>query len=96
MPNILVTVVIPTLAADSRLQECVESLARQTRRDFDVIVVDNSGAGLARRNGTAGPATVIENARNEGFARGNNIGFAAGANALAATPQDANHRFEFE
>ena len=61
------TVVIPTLAADSRLLECVESLNRQTRRDFEVIVVDNSGQGLVRRNGTGPGARVIENRHNAGF-----------------------------
>ena len=65
--------VIPTLAADSRLLECVESLGRQTRRDFEVIIVDNSGKGLARRNGSARGATVIENPRNAGFRRRRSI-----------------------
>ena len=39
---------IPTLSADARLQECLEALGRQTCHDFEVIVVDNSGHGLAR------------------------------------------------
>ena len=38
-----VTVVVPTLAADETLDECLASLDRQTFRDFEVIVVDNSG-----------------------------------------------------
>ena len=38
-----VTVVVPTLAADESLDECLASLDRQTFRDFEVIVVDNSG-----------------------------------------------------
>jgi GT2 family glycosyltransferase len=67
LPDILVTVVIPTMAADSRLLECVQSLSRQTRQDFEVIVVDNSGQGLVRKNGTAGGSRVIENAHNVGF-----------------------------
>ena len=33
-----VTVVIPTLAADRRLRECLEALEKQTRRDFEIIV----------------------------------------------------------
>jgi len=60
-------VVIPTLAADARLAACLESLVRQTWRDFEVIVVDNSSVGLVRRNGTASGARVIENQRNAGF-----------------------------
>jgi GT2 family glycosyltransferase len=38
-----VTVVVPTLAADETLAACLDSLRRQTFRDFEVIVVDNSG-----------------------------------------------------
>ena len=77
MPDILVSVIIPTLAADSRLLECVEALQLQTRQDFEVIVVDNSGRGLAKLNRTAGNARVIENARNAGFGEAINQGIAA-------------------
>ena len=59
--------VIPTLAADSRLLECVASLSRQTRRDFEVVIVDNSGQGLVRRNLTGPGARIIENARTCGL-----------------------------
>lgn len=58
---------IPTLTADSRLRECLEALWRQIQGDFEVIVVDNSGQGLARRNGTAPGAQIIENTTNLGF-----------------------------
>lgn len=58
---------IPTLSADSRLRECVAALSRQTQSDFQVVVVDNSGCGLARQNGTAPGARILECARNEGF-----------------------------
>jgi GT2 family glycosyltransferase len=88
LPDLLVSVVIPTLAADSRLRECVESLGRQTRRDFEVIVVDNSGQGLARRNGTAPGATVIENGRNAGFGTAINQGMRASAAPYLATLND--------
>ena len=82
--------VIPTLAADARLQECVESLRRQTRRDFEVIIVDNSGQGLVRRNGAAPGARVIENSRNAGFGAAMNQGMrASGAPYLAALNDDA-------
>jgi len=59
--------VIPTLVADFRLLECVESLGRQTRRDFEVVIVDNSGQGLVRRNHTGLGARIVENRRNAGF-----------------------------
>ncbi len=49
------TVAIPTLAADERLQQCLDSLGRQTRRDFEVVIIDNSGKGLATRYGGGAP-----------------------------------------
>ena len=59
---------IPTLTADVTLVECLRSLENQTRRDFEVIVVDNSGSGAVRRNGAARPGVrVIEEPRNVGF-----------------------------
>ena len=80
--------VIPTLAADSRLEECVESLEHQTRRDFEVIIVDNSGGGLVRRNGAGRGARVIENSRNAGFGAAVNQGFQASAAPFLATLND--------
>ena len=79
---------IPTLSADSRLRECVESLTRQTRSDFEVMVVDNSGKGLARRNGSAGNAGVIENPRNEGFGAAINQGLRASQAPYIASLND--------
>ena len=80
--------VIPTLAADSRLRECVESLGRQTRRDFEIVVVDNSGQGLARRNDTAAGARVLENGRNAGFGAAVNQGIRTSQSPYVATLND--------
>ena len=46
--------------------ECLQSLQRQTRNDFETIVVDNSGRGLARPAAAAG-VRVLENPANLGF-----------------------------
>lgn len=78
--------VIPTLAADSRLLECVESLGRQTRRDFEVIVIDNSGKSLARRS--AGGARIIESATNVGFGAAINRGIEASSTPYIAVLND--------
>lgn len=80
--------VIPTLAADSRLRECLDSLDRQTRRDFEVIVVDNSGQGLVRRQGVATSVRVIENSRNAGFGAAINQAFAVSTAPYLATLND--------
>jgi len=80
--------VIPTLSAGSRLRECVESLGRQTRRDSEIVVVDNSGVGLVRRNQTAPGARVIENTRNAGFGGAINQGWRASRTPYLATLND--------
>ncbi|MEO8370825.1 MAG: glycosyltransferase family 2 protein [Candidatus Solibacter sp.] len=88
MPDFLVTVVIPTLAADSRLLECVQSLSRQTRPDLEVLIVDNSGHGLVGRNRTAPGARVIENTANLGFGVAVNQGIRASSSPFVATLND--------
>jgi GT2 family glycosyltransferase len=60
-----VTVVVPTLAAGDALAECLCALALQTFDPFEVVVVDNSGSGLARVSGAR--VRVIVNASNVGF-----------------------------
>jgi GT2 family glycosyltransferase len=61
----LVTVVVPTLAADDALADCLRSLESQTFDRFDVVVVDNSGSGRARASGTR--VRILVNQRNVGF-----------------------------
>ena len=56
LSSFLVTVVIPTLHAGPPLAECLRSLQEQSRNDFEIMVVDNSGTGLVRRQGV--PAGV--------------------------------------
>jgi len=95
-----VTVAIPTLAADERLQQCLQALAQQTHRDFEVVIIDNSGKDSARRfagwrpdgarAGTpSGPgARVIANPRNLGFGAAVNQGMAASRAPYLATLND--------
>jgi GT2 family glycosyltransferase len=92
-------VAIPTLAADERLQQCLNSLAPQTRRDFEVVIIDNSGKDLAARfegpldqaasGPSAGPvARVIANPRNLGFGAAINQAMAATRAPYLATLND--------
>ncbi|MEO8129330.1 MAG: glycosyltransferase family 2 protein [Bryobacteraceae bacterium] len=84
-----VTVVIPTLTADDTLVECVRSLEAQSRRDFEVIIVDNSGQQLVRRRKAAGErATVIENTVNAGFGGAINQAFHQSSAPFLATLND--------
>lgn len=64
-----ISVVIPTLAADSALEACLASLRLQTLRDFEVIVVDNSGRGFK-----ADRIRVVVNSHNAGYGGGINSG----------------------
>ena len=66
----------------------MESLGRQTRRDFEVVIVDNSGKGLVRRNRTAPGTRVIESERNLGFGAAINQGIRASHSAFIATLND--------
>ncbi len=83
------TVVIPTLTADETLLDCVRSLEAQSRRDFDVIIVDNSGQQLVRRRNAAGAqARVIENTVNAGFGGAINQAYQQSSAPFLATLND--------
>ncbi|MEJ7607245.1 MAG: glycosyltransferase [Bryobacteraceae bacterium] len=78
------TVVIPTLAADETLTECVDSLG-----GAEIIVVDNSGRGLARKRLKASAnLRVIDNRQNVGFGSAINQGIAASSTPYIAALND--------
>jgi len=82
-----VTVVVPTLAADETLHECVASLDRQTFSDFEVIVIDNSGRRVVQ---STNRVQAITNERNVGFGAAVNQAFhQSGAPFLAVLNDDA-------
>jgi len=84
-----VTVVIPTLAADSAILNCLRSLEEQIFRDFEVIVVDNSGTQAARGIGVSGPnLRIIENGQNAGFGGAINQGWRDSQSPFVATLND--------
>lgn len=84
-----VTVVIPTLAADSALTDCLRSLEAQSYRDFEIVVIDNSGAGRARALLPPGcSAHVIENQTNLGFGGAVNQGIERSRGAFVASLND--------
>lgn len=89
LPHPLVTVVVPTLNAGPALLDCVYALDRQTRRDFELIIVDNSGRGLVRQSAAARfGARIIENEANLGFAAAINAGFRESRTPYLATLND--------
>ncbi len=84
MPN-RATVVVPTLHADEPLQACLRSLETQTIRDFDIIVVDNSGKRLVPPDAAS---RVIYNEQNAGFGAAVNQAIRASDTPFIATLND--------
>ncbi len=72
----LISIVILNFNGKRYLDECLSALARQTHRDFEVIVVDNGSTdGSAEYLRTNFPwAKIIRNKENLGFAGGTNSG----------------------
>ena len=66
----------------------MESLRRQTRRDFEVIIIDNSGKGLVERGGIADGVRVISNRDNAGFGAAINQGLRGSTAPYLATLND--------
>jgi GT2 family glycosyltransferase len=82
-------VVIPTLAADPMLWDCLRSLDGQTYRDFEVVVVDNSGSGrLHSSHQISGSVRVLTPDRNLGFGGGINLGWTASSSPYIAILND--------
>ena len=80
---------VPTLAADPALTECLRSLQSQSTRDFQVIVVDNSGSGRARNLLPPGSsARLIQNPFNAGFGAAVNQGIESSQSEFVATLND--------
>ena len=78
------SVLIPTWNGKDLLRPCLESLARQTRKDFEVVVADNGSTDgtrdlLAREFGWV---RVVALDRNYGFARGVHAAYEAAAGDL--------------
>jgi GT2 family glycosyltransferase len=73
-PHLIATVAIPTLLADSSLAECLSGLRRQTRQDFETIVIDNSGQNRVQALNPA-PNRVIAMPSNAGFGAAINRAF---------------------
>jgi GT2 family glycosyltransferase len=90
LPSPTVTVAVPTLAAGDVLADCLRSLESQTVSDFEVVVVDNSGAGLVQKiTEASGPRVrVIANPRNAGFGAAVNQAFRGSQAPYLATLND--------
>jgi GT2 family glycosyltransferase len=82
-----VSIIIVNHNGGGLLRECLASVAAQTVRDFEAIVVDNGSTdgSLEGAADVLAGATVLRLGRNTGFARGNNEGIAAAGGELVVT-----------
>ncbi len=82
-----VSIVIVNYNGGALLRECVMSVAAQTHRDFETIVVDNGSTddSLDIARGALGAATIVRLDTNAGFARGNNLGIGRATGDLVLT-----------
>lgn len=80
----LVSVIVLNWNGKKFLPECLDSLAVQTFRDFEVVLVDNGSAdGSAQLVRERYPwVRLVELPENAGFAAGNNRGFEAASGAF--------------
>jgi GT2 family glycosyltransferase len=74
--NIKVSVIIVNWNGKQHLEECLDSLSKQTFKGFETILVDNGSVdGSTEFVETNFPAVkIIKLNNNKGFCRGNNIG----------------------
>ena len=77
---------MPTLAGGEVLEACLRALESQTVNEFEVVVIDNSGAGLV--NSSSPRVRVIANQRNVGFGAAVNQAFRASNAPYLATLND--------
>lgn len=88
-----VTVVIPQYNGLRFLPELMASLAAQTRRDFDIVVVDDQSAddGVAWLRENRPDVRVLVNPRNLGFAASVNAGIRATVTPYVALLNNDTH-----
>lgn len=72
--SFIATVAVPTLLADGSLEQCVAGLRQQTRKDFEIVVIDNSGQNRVAQLGLEG-IRIIAMPANVGFGAAVNRAF---------------------
>jgi GT2 family glycosyltransferase len=85
-----VVIAIPTLRAGNALESCLAALNRQSRRDFEVIVIDNgTDSPIPAAENFAFPLRVLRPGSNIGFGRAINLAIEeSGAELIAALNDD--------
>lgn len=84
---LIATVAVPTLLADTSLRDCISGLRRQSRQDFEIIIVDNSGEGRTRSL-PLGDVRIISMPANAGFGAAINRAFEQSSTPYLITLND--------
>jgi GT2 family glycosyltransferase len=84
-----ITVIIVTYQGEHYIKSCIDSLLKQTHKSFNIVIVDNNSSDATkmmiksyRQNNSN--VYLIENRKNLGFAKANNIGIQFALNTLNA------------
>jgi N-acetylglucosaminyl-diphospho-decaprenol L-rhamnosyltransferase len=85
-----IAVCIVSFRSQADVALCLEALARQTHRDFEVVVCENGGAAATEATRAALPAVLTDGQRVEVIDGGGNIGFAGGCNVGIDARPDAS------
>jgi GT2 family glycosyltransferase len=83
----VVSVIILNYNGKEYIEECIDSILRQTCKDREIIVVDNGstdGSLAIIKEKFAGRIRLIENKDNLGFAGGNNVGISSARGSYIA------------
>ncbi len=92
-----VSVIVPTHNRPGMLAIALESLARQSFRDFEALVVNDAGEDVAAVVGTFAPrmaVRLITHERNKGLAASRNTGLAAARGKYIAYLDDDDYYLE--
>ena len=71
----MVSIIVVTIGYDALLRECIDSIYKHVKCDFEIILVNNDTRPLTTRHSRK--PVIIENGRNLGFARAVNKGIVA-------------------
>jgi GT2 family glycosyltransferase len=88
LPPPRVTVIIPTLLAGKPLARALGCLASQSYKDFETVVVDNSGSSAAAGFASPPLVRVLENPENLGFGAAVNRGIEGSQSEFVCTLND--------
>ena len=72
--NKLVSINILTYNAQDLIEPCLNSVLKQTYKNFEVLVIDNASDDETLKRAKKFPIKTIENKKNLGFSAGHNIG----------------------